>query len=411
MLRVKQIIANLLSNGVKYTEKGSVCLEVICKEFDRDKMKTRLYVSVSDTGMGIRPEDMKKLFTPFDRLDISHTRNIEGTGLGLTIFKQLLHVMGSELVVDSVYGKGSRFSFEIWQGVSDAEPIGDYDPLDQKHNAGHDLENKNIYTAPGKKILVVDDTPMNLQVITGLLKRTKITVETASGGEECISKFGTNDYDLVFLDYRMPVLDGVETLKKLKETYPQKADEVPIIALTASAILGDKEKLINAGFTDYLSKPVNIQDMEGMLMKYIGSGRSESIEESAEDEGNLEIPQSIHDIKELDYQKGLEYCGDADDYLFALETYADSVQEKADQIDLCLKEERYDELALVMHSLKSMSKSIGANSLHEQAKDFEQLTRTGDYEAVQNGVPAFTKKYRELGKKIKACIPIEDAGV
>lgn len=412
-LRVKQVIANLLSNGVKYTEKGSVCLDIKCSEFDQDKKKIKLFVSVTDTGIGIRPEHMAKLFTPFDRLDISRTKNIEGTGLGLSISRELVKAMGSELVAESEYGKGSKFFFEFWQGISDPEPIGNFDPTVQRHSTSSDKNNKNIFTAAGKRILVVDDTPMNLQVITGLLKRTKMTVETASSGEECIKIFGDRDYDIVFMDYRMPGLDGVETLKKLKEIYPEKAGRIPIIALTASAILGDREKLLEAGFSDYLSKPVNISEMEKMLTKHIGadlenstevpiSGKDHEPTKQPEPEPlpETDIPQAVKDIEELDCEKGLDYCGDPEDYLFALETYGESVAEKADQLDKCLKEKRYDDYALMMHSIKSMSKSIGAVGLSDMAKELEQAARSGEVKNQEDKAYSFIEKYRALGEKI-----------
>ena len=404
-LRVKQIISNLLSNGVKYTEKGSVNLDIKCAELDSAKNRVKIAVSVTDTGIGIRPEDMKKLFTPFDRLNIPHTRNIEGTGLGLSISRELVQVMGSELVAESEYVKGSRFFFEIWQGISDPAPIGDYDPSVQKHSAAEVKSDANVFTAAGKKILVVDDTPMNLQVIKGLLKRTGMIVDTADGGEECISKFGGNDYDIVFMDYRMPGLDGIDTLRKLMEIYPQKTAKVPIVALTASAILGDREKLLDAGFSDYLSKPVNISDMEQTLMKYVGGdiNTNEDIAQTypqPEAVSDCDIPVAILNLAELECEKAIEYCGDEDDYLFALETYSDSVAEKANQLEKCLKEERYGDYAMIMHSLKSMSKSIGAVALSDLAKELEQSAKAGDTQDLKNRAFSFIESYRSLGQKI-----------
>lgn len=399
-LRVKQIIANLLSNGVKYTESGSVTLDVKCSEFDFEKNRVKIIVSVIDTGIGIRPEDMEKLFTPFDRLDISHTRNIEETGLGLPISRELVQLMGSELTAASEYGKGSKFSFEIWQGITNAEQIGYFDPSMKECDAIAESNDQEIFTAVGKRILVVDDTPMNLQVITGLLKRTKMIVDTATNGEECIELFGRRSYDIVLMDYRMPGLNGIETLKKLKEIYPEKAERVPIIALTASAILGDREKLINAGFTDYLSKPVNIADTEKMLRKYV-SGELEKNAVLPLSEIPADTLQAIKEITELDHVKGIEYCGEFDDYLFALETYADEVSEKADKLEKLVSQRNYEEYALVMHSLKSMSKSIGAIALSDMAKELEQSAKDANIENVKKGTKAFMEKYIDLGRKIK----------
>ncbi|MBR0149618.1 MAG: response regulator [Lachnospiraceae bacterium] len=406
-LRVKQIIANLLTNAIKYTERGCICLEVKCSGKDEANNRIRLSVSVSDTGIGIRKEEMDKLFVPFDRIDLEHNRSIEGTGLGLSITRQLLLMMDSELLVESTYGKGSRFYFDIWQEVSEPDEIGDFDPVKYIQVAEPVISEKEIFTAPGKRILVVDDMSMNLQVLTGLLKRSKMTIDTASSGEECITKFSINDYDIVFLDYRMPGLDGVRTLRRLKEMYPEKAGKTPIISLTASAVAGDRERLIDAGFTDYLSKPVNISDMESMLSRYLGEGEvlhgqenTTSDKDDIVSDGDEDILSAISEIKELDIKSGLSYCGDAEDYVFALQTYASSVSEKADQIEKSLEEKDSENYILLVHSLKSLSGSIGAKDLRDRAAGLEQAAKSGDLEVLKEDTASFLRDYRALGAEI-----------
>ncbi len=412
-LRVKQIITNLLTNAVKYTEKGDVSLEVRCVEKDTESNRAKLLITVTDTGIGIRAEEMDKLFVPFDRLDVSRTRSIEGAGLGLSITRQLLHLMDSELQVESIYDQGSRFYFSIWQGISDPEEIGDYKPSSASKVRRNTRDGKRYFTAPGRHILVVDDMPMNLQVMTGLLKRSEMIIDTASGGEDCIYKFGENDYDLVFLDYRMPGMDGIETFHRLKDRYPDKVARTPIIALTASAILGDKERLLNEGFSAYLSKPVVIADMEETMSRFLGdipeesmpaaSDISEEVQPVSQDitsDDTDEIPQAVRDMEELDPEKGLEYCGDAEDYVFALQTYAESVEDKAAALEEALKEDRTDDYVLIVHSLKSMSKSIGARHLYEQAKVLEEAGREGRTDTIKTGTEAFVSEYRALGAKL-----------
>ena len=405
-LRIKQIITNLLSNAVKYTEKGSICLEVKRLEADDEHSRIKLSVAVTDTGIGIRKEEMEKLFTPFDRLDLSRTRSIEGSGLGLSITRQLLGMMDSQLEVESEYNKGSVFRFDIWQGVSDPGSIGDFDPADITLGTEQKAHDRKYFTAPGRRLLVVDDMPMNLQVLKGLLKRTQMIIETASSGEECIRMFGSNDYDMVFLDYRMPGLDGIDTILQLKKLYPDKVSVTPIISLTASAIAGDRERLLNAGFNDYLSKPVNIPELESVMEKYLGSPTDVVVPDEPEIPGDTDmtdipdIPQCIRDIDALDIAKGLEYCGDAEDYIFALETYAESVDEKAEQILRCLEDKNYEEFALLTHSLKSMSKSIGALRLSEQAAELEKLCKERALDQVLTGTLAFLKEYRDLGTQM-----------
>lgn len=237
-------------------------------------------------------------------------------------------------------------------------------------------------------------------------------IKTASGGEECIRIFGEDNFDIVFLDYRMPGMDGIETLRRLREVYPEKAAGTPIIALTASAILGDKEKLIKEGFTDYLSKPVVIPEMEEIMSRYLGDlskpdkGRvSEAAPSEAPVEppieAPIEIPQSILDISALDPERGLEYCGDAEDYLFALQTYAESVEDKASSLEDSLREDRIDDYTLLAHSLKSMSKSIGAMGLYEKAKLLEHFGHEGKKDELKADTEIFVKEYRELGARLR----------
>ena len=406
-LRIKQIIVNLLTNAVKYTEKGRVSLEIKGVSKDEDEGRIKISFAVSDTGIGIREEEMGKLFVPFDRLDVSRTKSIEGTGLGLSISRQLLHMMDSDLMVESKYDHGSTFSFVISQGISDISEVGDFDPGEKISHSAR-AEEKGYFRAPGKRILVVDDMPMNIQVLKGLLKRSQMIIDTASGGEECIEKVRETDYDLIFLDYRMPVLDGIETIRRLKEFYPQRIEHVPVIALTASAIAGDREKLLEAGFTDYMSKPVIISEMEDMMKKYIRIDEPAVQDDAGSDDGDDEqmtdLPQAVLDIAVLDHKRGIEYCGDAEDYLFILKTYSDSVDDKSRQLEECLEEERIEDYSLLAHSLKSMSESIGAKRLHDMAKALEKAGREGDLETLKKDTPEFLTEYRSLGSALKAAL-------
>lgn len=406
-LRIKQIIVNLLTNAVKYTEKGRVSMEIKGVSKDEDEGRIKISFAVSDTGIGIREEEMGKLFVPFDRLDVSRTKSIEGTGLGLSISRQLLHMMDSDLMVESKYDHGSTFSFVIWQGISDISEVGDFDPAEKISHSAR-AEEKGYFRAPGKRILVVDDMPMNIQVLKGLLKRSRMIIDTASGGEECIEKVRKTDYDLIFLDYRMPVLDGIETIRRLKEFYPQRIEHVPVIALTASAIAGDREKLLEAGFTDYMSKPVIISEMEDMMKKYIRIDEPAVQDDAGSDDGDDEqmtdLPQAVLDIAVLDHKSGIEYCGDAEDYLFILKTYSDSVDDKSRQLEECLEEERIEDYSLLAHSLKSMSESIGAKRLRDMAKALEKAGREGDLETLKKDTPLFLTEYRSLGSALKAAL-------
>lgn len=411
-IRIKQVITNLLTNAVKYTEQGRVDLDIKLVEKKDDSV--RLMVSVTDTGIGIRKEDMERLFEAFDRLDLKKTRSIEGSGLGLAITRQLLSIMDSELLVESQYEKGSKFHFYLTQEVSDWTPVGEVKPDIQVHETMPTIRKQSFFTAPGMKLLVVDDTPMNLQVIAGLLKRTQMHIDVATSGMECIEKFGKEHYDLVFLDYRMPQMNGIETLAVIMDKYPEKYKKTPIISLTASAVSGDKEKMIGAGFADYLSKPVNIDEMEHMLIKYLPPDSVILCDEegAGEDDELSKLPDIIFDYPQLNPRLGIEYCGDADDYLFALETFEVSVDTKAGQIEAALADEDFEGYVINVHSLKSTAGAIGATDLSNRAYELEQAGKIEDEEVLKRDTPILLREYRKLKDIIrdilKASSPSEE---
>lgn len=267
-IRIKQCIINILTNAVKYTEKGSVSLSFNFEKQNENEIN--LIVHVKDTGIGIKTEDMDKLFVAFQRIEEKRNRTIEGTGLGMNIVQQLLNLMGSHLNVESVYGKGSDFYFNVKQSVVNWEPIGDFNLAYKKFQESSIQINQNgLFTAPNAQILVVDDTPLNLTVIKGLLKRTKINVETAASGKETLELVVQKKYDVIFIDHRMPIMDGIETLEAMKTLKENKNLKTPCIALTANAVKGAREMYLEAGFTDYLTKPIDSKKLEKMLIEYL----------------------------------------------------------------------------------------------------------------------------------------------
>ncbi|MDE7325411.1 MAG: response regulator [Lachnospiraceae bacterium] len=273
-VRVRQVIENLLSNAIKYTGEGSVAL---CVSPLREGAAFALKVSVKDTGIGIRKENLDKLFKDFERLDLHNNRNVEGTGLGLAITKRLTDQMGGRILVESTYGAGSCFTVILPQGVKEARVIGDFKETYQKFIAEHVEEGGN-FTAPDAKVLVVDDNAMNLLVVKRLLGRTKVQVTTCQSGEKCLSLMQEEHFDVIFLDHMMPGMDGMETLAKSRELSGNLCANTPVIALTANAIRGAREEYLRAGFHDYLSKPVEPKLLEEMLMKYITKIRTKDDE-------------------------------------------------------------------------------------------------------------------------------------
>lgn len=264
-IRITQIILNILTNAVKYTEKGKVTLSVKGKRQENNELA--LTVSIRDTGIGIKKEDLATLFDEFTRLDVRRNRNIEGTGLGMSIVVHLLRQMGSELVVESEYGVGSVFSFTIVQKIIKDVPMGDI-RLAKDNCLLHEESGKEPFSASKAKILVVDDNRVNLKVVKALLKTTKIQVDTASSGEVALEKLQENEYQLVLMDHFMPNMDGVETLQRMREL-GEKYSNIPVIALTANVLSGTREKYQNMGFDDFLEKPINVDRMEEMMMSYI----------------------------------------------------------------------------------------------------------------------------------------------
>ncbi len=263
-MKIRQIITNILTNAVKYTDKGSIMLTMKAEEVSGEDVKIR--VEVKDTGIGIRQEDMEKLFASFQRLDEERNRNIEGTGLGMSIVQGLLSMMDSKLEVDSEYGKGSAFAFTIVQKIIDHTPIGRYE--DREKSEGPKEKAAREFTVKDADVLIVDDNDMNLAVIKGLMKKYVLVPDLCESGEECIEMVKDKHYDIIFMDHMMPDMDGIETLREL-EKEGILAEDTVVIALTANAIVGAREMYLKEGFKDYLTKPVEPPLLEEMLMNYL----------------------------------------------------------------------------------------------------------------------------------------------
>ncbi|WP_022760014.1 ATP-binding protein [Butyrivibrio sp. AD3002] len=269
-VRLKQVILNILTNAVKYTEHGSIEFAVDYIDgghLDKDS-SIGLKISVSDTGIGIREEDMHRLYDPFERLEETRNRNIEGSGLGMSIVQKFLKLMNSELYVKSEYGKGSTFSFVVEQQIRSFEPIGDFKVAYDKI-IEDDSNYRELFTAPDADILVVDDNEINLVVTRNLLKDTMINIETASSGKEALLMTAKKKYDLMLIDHRMPEMDGMEMLWRLKSDEKNINRDTPSIALTANAFSGARDVYRKSGFQDYLSKPIIGDALEKMLINYL----------------------------------------------------------------------------------------------------------------------------------------------
>ena len=406
-IRIKQVITNILTNAVKYTEEGGVTLNVTSRRIDDENIY--LCVSVNDTGIGIKQEDIQKLFSAFERIEEKRNRNIEGTGLGMNITQRLLALMNSKLHVESVYGKGSTFAFQIEQKIVNAQPIGDFQE-DYKKSLNKHNEYHESFAAPDATILVVDDTVMNLTVVKGLLKQTKIKIETALNGPECLKMVVHKKYDIIFLDHRMPGMDGIETLQEMKKMTDNLNKDTPVISLTANAISGAREQYIAAGFQDYLTKPINSAQLENLIVKYLPPDKIKSADNSAqaEDVEEVAIPQWLKDVDSLNTKEGVEHCGSVEAYLDALEVFANAINTAADEIEKYYNNGDWKNYTTKVHALKSSSKVIGADELSEKARRLEDAGNSGYIDEIKQDNEPLLKLYRSYADKLKPLIQVEE---
>ncbi len=265
-VRIRQVMTNILNNSVKYTRKGSVSLSVRAE--NREEKNMVLVTSVKDTGIGIKEEDLKRLFGKFERMDLEKNSSIEGTGLGLAITKSLIDMMGGRIEVESVYGQGSVFTIILPQDIVSDEPIGDFREKFRKSVSDMKAK-KEIFHAPKAKVLIVDDTKTNIIVAKGLLRKTEINIDTAESGDQAIGLASVNVYDIIFMDQRMPGMDGLTAMREIKKDEEGINKNTPVICLTADAVSGAKERYIADGFNDYLTKPIDSSALEAMVFKYL----------------------------------------------------------------------------------------------------------------------------------------------
>ena len=366
-IRIRQIVLNLLTNAVKYTHEGTVTL-IVKSEIQADK--AMLFVKVTDTGIGIKEEDIDKLFGKFERIEESRNRNIEGTGLGMNISLQLLRMMGSELKVTSEYGKGSEFSFTIEQGITDYEPLGDFNERINQKTSQYDYTLS--YVAPNAKILVVDDNDMNRKVVRGLLKKNQIKVSEADNGIACLKMLEEEKFDIVFLDYMMPVMDGVETLNNIRNQH--LCDDVPIVMLTANAVVGAKEQFLSAGFDDYLTKPIAPEKLDKMILKYLPKDlviEGEYLEQKSEE---VDLPT----LDEFDFSYAMSILKDKEILMSTLQDFYKmlvALPEKLSGFYSDIEnEESLNLYKIEVHALKSSAAMVGAMLLSKLARLLEMAS-------------------------------------
>lgn len=393
-VRIRQIVTNLLTNAVKYTKEGGIILSVNSRELTANRIL--LMISVKDTGMGIQKEDQEKLFQSFQRVDEKRNRNVEGTGLGLAITRQLVELMDGNISVESVYGEGSVFTVEIPQRVISGEKV---EKLLVDYADSSEAEKRyESFQAPGGRILVVDDVNMNLKVIGGLLKNTQLQIDTARSGEECLKKAAEKKYHMIFLDHMMPDMDGVETLEAIRQGRENENRDTPVIMLTANAIVGAKEEYLAVGFSDYLSKPVQGEKLEEMILKYLP--KELVYLEGEEDTAGVPQESFLEHLDFLNVAEGMLFSSNNEEfYREILETYLED--ERYEMLVEVFEKEDWNQYRIQVHGLKSITYSIGAREVADQAKTLEQAVKEENISYVKEHHREFLEAYGGLLIKLQ----------
>ena len=409
-VRLRQIITNILTNAVKYTPEGKVTLTVSGKKVSAGVVQ--LYVSVKDTGIGIKEEDKERLFDSFQRVDESRNRNIEGTGLGLSITMRLLNLMGSRLEVESTYGEGSDFYFYLEQKQLDDEVVGgDIHKYCEKEK-GRISSSTELFYAPDAKILVVDDNEMNLKVFLGLLKNHGMQIDTAMSGKECLEQIEKNAYHMIFMDHLMPEMDGVETLRQIRELKTNRSKDAVIIILTANTVSGAREMFLSEGFADYLSKPVIAVKLEEMIRKYLPEellmkndhGQKEEIPAGSGD--HVKDAQPENGL--VDWEKGKVFCmGDEEFYREMLQTFLDSPS--AMELKRYYEAADFENYHIKIHAMKANLANIGAMTVSDMAKRLEHaLKNENNVSYVRENHEEFMAAYERVVSEVKTYIKSGD---
>ncbi|MGN0346494.1 MAG: response regulator, partial [Lachnospiraceae bacterium] len=392
---LRQVLLNLLSNATKYTEKGSITFSASLVESENGK--AIIHFSVEDTGIGIKKSDQKYLFEEFQRVNNQKTQHIQGTGLGLSITRRLLELMGSTLNYESEYEKGSNFFFDIEQRVINSNPLGEITIFSDEHT-GSDY--RPTFLAEEAKILLVDDNYMNLKVVQGLLKHTKIQITSVDNGYDCLKYAEKEYFDLILLDHMMPEMDGIETLERLRK---QKCvnPNMPVIALTANAISGAKEKYLSIGFADYLTKPIISKQLENCLMKYLPQEKITVIEKESE-----EIPElNDNDSIIIDKNIAMEYCDNDEEFFYSLlNIYLDESNTQKKNLSQAFEEKDWKNYAIYAHSIKSTSKGIGAVAFSEYAYQLEKAGKEENQAFIEENHGRFLAEYEKVLQCIHALL-------
>lgn len=413
-VRIRQILINILNNAVKYTHEGSVELRI---DGQVEEEQVRLECSVTDTGIGIKEEDLPKLFAEFERIEEQKNQKIEGTGLGMSITAKLLNLMGSKLQVESIYGEGSRFFFELDQLIVDHKPIGNLEERIRQQSI--DYAYQAAFTAPEVRLLVVDDNVVNLKVFVNLLKETQVKIDAVSSGQECLDLVIDKHYDMIFLDHMMPDMDGIETLHRMKEMSDYPCKDTPVIVLTANAVSGAKEMYLSEGFDGFLSKPIMPDRLENLIRQTLPqellcfeTKSGDEIEHNKDLDGKGQSMQQ-QTTADLPYIAGIDWsCAwlHMPERELLLETVRDfyrSIETEADCLEEYYNAKDLDAYRIKVHAMKSSAALIGATSLSDMAKMLEYAARDKQENVIYNSTTIFLEEWRRYREKLSVLVKEE----
>jgi signal transduction histidine kinase/CheY-like chemotaxis protein len=389
-IRVRQVLLNILNNSAKYTKEGSITLTAAF-DFDSDEKTGGTAVfTITDTGIGIKEEDISKLFVAFSQVDTHSNRKVEGTGLGLAITQTLIALMNGNVSVKSEYGKGSVFTLRIPQKIINYVPLKNLSEEFYRREEEEKDENE-LFEAPDVSILAVDDVDANLMVICGLLEPYKVKVDTASSGIDAINALIKKDYDFIFMDHMMPEMDGIETTKRIRNQANERSRQIPIIALTANAISGMKEMFIANGFNDFISKPIDIHELERIMRTWIPAEKKQF--HTGDYKEKNELLGRLASIKGIDIAQGLRlFGGRVETYENILRHFAEDLSK---QLDLMLRkfaENDFGNVQLSIHSIKGMTGNLFCLELFDLSKKLETALQENNYGFVRSNLPSFVEK-------------------
>ncbi len=380
-VRIKQIVTNLLTNAVKYTPQGGMEMCVAYEKTGEEQLN--LIISVKDTGMGIKEEDMGKLFENFQRLDEEKNRNIEGTGLGMNITMSLLKLMDGDMKVESEYQKGSVFTVTIPQKIISQEPAGSFEEIRSSREQGHKKKQQG-FEAPDARVLVVDDNDMNRIVFQSLLKRTKMNIVAADSGKRCLELVKEEHFHIIFMDHMMPEMDGIETFHEMQKLPDSKNADTPVIVLTANALSGAREAYLQEGFVDFLTKPIDGDLLEQTIAKYLPADLIQQKGDATPEAGSDALWPEGEELLTygISIENGISNAkGDREMYLELIGMFIRE-RDKQKTMQQFLSAQNMKDYAIWVHGLKGNARTLGADRLADVAYEHEMQSKADNISYV-----------------------------